>query len=154
MEVALSQGEVAHRKSKHRYDRTSKKDYTPQLADIERREARIAEISHAVSVDPPSSDPQVDAGAGRKPMKPSSVSLFHDPIAIAPPVASPATHACSPEPDEVPTGEGEDVPLGAHHHIAISQKKYEYIPHFVRRHLGDPAAQVCMQRLHLCRVID
>ncbi|KAH9854399.1 hypothetical protein C2E23DRAFT_726443 [Lenzites betulinus] len=45
------------------------------------------------------------------------------------------------------------IPLSDHHHIARSQKTYEYLPHFVRIHLTDPAAKDFIQRLkeHLVR---
>lgn len=38
--------------------------------------------------------------------------------------------------------EGETVSLAVHHFIPSSQKVYEHIPQFVRRHLADPAATV------------
>jgi hypothetical protein len=39
-----SQAELEHRTPKSRYTRTSKKDFTKQLAQIERRQARIRRI--------------------------------------------------------------------------------------------------------------
>ncbi|KAI0703342.1 hypothetical protein C8T65DRAFT_258430 [Cerioporus squamosus] len=142
-------GEVAHRKSKHRYDRTSKKDYTSQLADIERREARNEEITQAVSVNVGSS---VLGVAGEKP---STTAFLRDPTLLTSTSATP-----TPTPartlDDVPDGEGEDIPLDVHHHVAKSQKGYEYIPHFVRRHLADPPARnfVALLKDHVLRRLD
>ncbi|KAL6303258.1 hypothetical protein BKA93DRAFT_716391, partial [Sparassis latifolia] len=42
-------GETEHRRAKQRFERTSKKDFTAQLASIERREARIRSISDRVA---------------------------------------------------------------------------------------------------------
>lgn len=39
-----TQGELEHRTSKSRFIRTSRRDYVPQLAAIERRQARIRSI--------------------------------------------------------------------------------------------------------------
>ncbi|KZT20578.1 hypothetical protein NEOLEDRAFT_1158607 [Neolentinus lepideus HHB14362 ss-1] len=41
-------GEQEHRRSKNRYERTSKKEYTQQLANIERRETRLNQLTHGL----------------------------------------------------------------------------------------------------------
>ncbi len=107
-------GEVAHRKSKHRYDRTSKRNYILQLADIERREARIEEITQGVTVDAAFSVPMVASE------KPSTVSFLRDPT-LLPSTSTAAARGPARTVDDVPDGEGEDIPLDVHHHIASSQ---------------------------------
>jgi hypothetical protein len=47
------QGELEHRTSKARYKRTSKKGYVQQLAQIERRQARIRAIRQKISKEKP-----------------------------------------------------------------------------------------------------
>lgn len=44
-----SQGESQHRTSKGRFERTNKTNFTGQLANIERRESRLRDISDALS---------------------------------------------------------------------------------------------------------
>jgi|SRR3984957_437640 hypothetical protein len=45
----LPQGELEHRTAKARYKRTSKKDFVRQMAQIERRQARIRLIRQRVA---------------------------------------------------------------------------------------------------------
>ncbi|KAI9059487.1 hypothetical protein FKP32DRAFT_1657872 [Trametes sanguinea] len=87
-------GELAHRIAKERFARTSKKDFTTQLAKIERRETHLKHMS-------------------------------------------------------------ENMSLSMHHHIGQSQKVYEYLPQFVHKYRGDPAAKDFVRRLkaHLLRRI-
>ncbi|KAI8994035.1 hypothetical protein BD414DRAFT_506546 [Trametes punicea] len=50
--------------------------------------------------------------------------------------------------------EGENIALAAHHYIGGSQKTYEYLPHFIRTHLGDPTIKACDGYPFSCPAID
>jgi hypothetical protein len=54
----LLQGELEHRSSKARFKRTSKKGYKQQLAQIERRQARIRRINQKSRISSESRGPQ------------------------------------------------------------------------------------------------
>ncbi|KAI0357196.1 hypothetical protein OH77DRAFT_141434 [Trametes cingulata] len=125
-------GELAHRIAKRRFARTSKKDFTKQMTDIERREARLLHMSHELSAQGDSSDS----------------SPF--------PAPGPASAFQKADAAQEELIEGENAPLSVHHYIARSQKVYEYLPHFVRSHLQDPAAKDFVRRLkeHLLRRLD
>ncbi|KAI8973085.1 hypothetical protein BD414DRAFT_425210 [Trametes punicea] len=120
-------GEIAHRIAKTRFSRTSKKNFTQQLTNIERREARLEHISHQLRTDdsqpPPGSDgPKVSTAPGDSALR-----------------------------EELT--EGEYVMLTERYFIGRSQKVYEHIPSFVRAHLADPAAKgfVGQLKTHLFR---
>ncbi|KAI0822396.1 hypothetical protein BC628DRAFT_1317041, partial [Trametes gibbosa] len=49
---------------------------------------------------------------------------------------------------------GENAPMSQHHYIARSQKVYEYIPHFVRMHMADPAAKASIYPNFVIRLKD
>ncbi|KAI0362804.1 hypothetical protein OH77DRAFT_89642 [Trametes cingulata] len=124
-------GELAHRIAKRRFARTSKKDFTKQMTDIERREARLLHMSHELAQDDSESSSSLSASAAV--LQPLKMDAAREELV-----------------------EGENTPLSAHHYIAHSQKVYEYLPHFVRTHLQDPAAKDFMHRLkeHLLRRLD
>ena len=88
------QGELEHRTAKSRYKHTDKKLFVRQLAQIERREARLRRIRAGLS----------------------------DAKRIQSEVVGSAPHE--------------------HHHIGVSQKNFEHIGTFLRRHTGDPAIRV------------
>ncbi|KAI9067490.1 hypothetical protein FKP32DRAFT_1673036 [Trametes sanguinea] len=125
-------GELAHRAAKYRYSRTSKKGFVKQISDIERRESRLHHMAHELSVGSSHAD--------------SSES----PTAATGGTLSTGDYA-NPE-----VTEGEFVSPTVHHHIGTSQKAYEYLPQFVRRHLADPAVKSFIPKLkaHLRRRID
>ncbi|KAL1939913.1 hypothetical protein VTO73DRAFT_9613 [Trametes versicolor] len=125
-------GELAHRILKRRFARTSKKAFVTQMTDMERRESRLQHITHTLATGS-------DTG-------PSSSATPHGPQTGT----SKNNNASDADDDYT---EGENAPMSQHHYIARSQKVYEYIPHFVRVHMADPAAKNFVVRLkdHIVR---
>ncbi|CDO78069.1 hypothetical protein BN946_scf184708.g3 [Trametes cinnabarina] len=121
-------GELEHRNGKRRFDRTSKKNFVPQLADIERREDNLRRIAHAV------------ADMSESPSAGEADTYRH----------APENSSSTSRGDTLPFSDPEDLaafPASDHHHIAKSQKNFVYLPHHLHRHQGDPALKDFLPKL-------
>ncbi|KAI0645610.1 hypothetical protein C8Q79DRAFT_965394 [Trametes meyenii] len=118
-------GELEHRNAKQRFERTSKKDYTQQLAAIERREANLQHITHQLA-----QASSIGPGSSSKTLTPP-ITRHSAQASNAPDNTHPA--------DLTRWDELESFPPSDHHHIAKSQRNHIYLPHHVHQNQADPA---------------